>query len=72
MHNETDDRGRAFHDGPRGRRAAGDAWGEPETKRYWGILRRRIWVVIAAFVVVATIDGVTITVAVQVVNAPLP
>ncbi len=33
-------------------------WEEPEVKRYWGILRRRIWAVIAAFVIVLTLGTV--------------
>jgi succinoglycan biosynthesis transport protein ExoP len=33
-------------------------WGEPELKRYVGVLRRRIWVVVTAFVIVATLGAV--------------
>ncbi len=34
------------------------AWDEPELRRYWGVFRRRLWAVVAAFVIVLTLGTV--------------
>jgi len=34
------------------------AWNEPELKHYLGVLRRRIWIILTAFVIVATLGAV--------------